>query len=172
MTSDEVTFSQRPGDPVFSSDDRLPVSIRELDLGPIVWKLTSDESESASEVDWSTKQTLRVCEEYRKFLTLSLEGNGKVTSPSRNIDIIWHHHILDTQKYYEDCHRIFGHVVHHFPYLGVRGSADRQILLDAYEDTKKRYCARFGQVPEDVWGMAAHCGVSTCSTPTNCSSQF
>lgn len=133
-----------------SEGSRLPEAIRELNLGPIIWKLTSDESEDQSDVNWTMEQTVRVSEEYRKFLTLTLEGEGKITSPSRNIDMIWHHHILDTEKYYYDMNQIFGHIIHHFPYLGVRGSADRQILLDGYDDTLKRYEARFGPVPKDV----------------------
>lgn len=159
----------RPGGIVISNDNRLPEKIRNLNLGPIIWKLTCDDSEAANEVDWDEKQTMRVSEEYRKFLALTLEGEGKITSPSHNIDVIWHHHILDTQKYHEDMEHIFGHMIHHFPYLGVRGSADRQILLDGYQDTLNRYEKMFGEVPRDVWGEAAHCGSSHCSSPTKCS---
>ncbi|MEQ8370679.1 MAG: hypothetical protein RIE31_09610 [Alphaproteobacteria bacterium] len=169
MTAGNGDFRNRPGGTVVSQDERIPETIRNINLGPMVWKLTDPESESSHEVDWTVAQTVRVCEEYRKFLTLSLLGDGRITAPSRNIDIIWHQHILDTEKYHADMQTVFGHMLHHFPYLGVRGSDDRQVLLDAYEDTKKRYEERFGPVPEDVWGMAAHCGVSSCSTPTNCS---
>lgn len=157
----------RPGGTVISSDNRLPEKIRNLNLGSLLWKLTNEESEAANEVDWTEQQVLRVIEEYRKFLALTLDGQGKITSPSHNIDIIWHHHILDTKKYYEDMMDIFGHMIHHFPYLGVRGSADRQILLNGYDDTLKRYAEKFGEVPKDVWGEAAHCGSSHCSSPTN-----
>jgi len=157
----------RPGGNVVSNDPRIPEKIRNLNLGAILWKLTNEDSEAANEVDWTEAQVLRVIEEYRKFLTLTLEGQGKITSPSHNIDVIWHHHILDTKKYYEDMIDIFGHMIHHFPYLGVRGSADRQILLDGYEDTLKRYETRFGTVPKDVWGEAAHCGSSHCSSIGN-----
>lgn len=169
--SKNYDFKTRPGGTLVSSDQNLPESIRELNLGAILWKLTNEESEASGEVDWTELQAKRVIEEYRKFLTLTLEGDGKITSPSRNIDVIWHHHILDTEKYYEDMNKVFGHIIHHFPYLGVRGSADRQILLDGYEDTLKRYKNRFGDVPKDVWGSAAHCGVSSCSTPTNCTTR-
>ncbi len=156
----------RPGNPLFSTDQRLPESIRNLDMGPILWTLMNPEEGAAKTVDWNEPQTVRVIEEYRKFLTLSHEGDGKVTSPSKNVDVIWHTHVLDTAKYYTDMHKIFGHMVHHFPYLGVRGSADRQVLLDGYEDTKVRYRERFTEVaPEDVWGSAAHCGTSHCSRP-------
>lgn len=168
MKNSNFDSRTRPGGLIVSRDSRLPETIQNLNLGPIIWKLTDEESESSGEVDWTVKQTLRVSEEYRKFLCLSLEGDGRVTSPSMNIDIIWHHHVLDTAKYYDDMHKIFGHMLHHFPYLGVRGSEDRQILLDGYEDTLQRYEERFGEVPKDVWGAAAKCGVSTCSTPTNC----
>jgi hypothetical protein len=119
-----------------------------------------------AEVDWTEGQAETVIEEYRKFLTLAHEGDGKVTTPSKNIDIIWHTHVLDTQKYYTDVVNIFGHMVHHFPYLGVRGSKDREVLIAGYVDTLKRYKDRFGRTArKDVWGKAAHCGSSHCSRP-------
>lgn len=166
MTQDDFFDSvTRPGGNVVSTDTRLPEKIRNLNLGPMIWKITNPETEGSIEVDWNEDQAIKVSEEYRKFLALSLAQEGRITTPCRNVDVIWHHHILDTEKYYEDMTNIFGRIVHHFPYLGVRGSEDRQILLNAYDDTLVRYKEAFGKVPEDVWGEAAHCGVSFCSRP-------
>jgi hypothetical protein len=168
LKNNEYDTKTRPGGVVTSNDERLPEKIKNLNLGPIIWKIT-DKEEGVCEVDWTPSQALRVSEEYRKFLALTTEGGEQInTAPSRNVDVMWHYHILDTAKYYHDMHEIFGHIVHHFPYLGVRGSDDQRILLAAYEDTLKRYEVRFGKPPEDVWGQAARCGVSSCSSISNC----
>lgn len=124
----------RPGKPLFSTDMALPESIRKIDMGPVLWLIQNPEDKS--KVEWNQRQTKNVIGEYRRFLTLALEGEGKITSPSRNVDVIWHHHILDTEKYHADMIKVFGHMIHHFPYLGVRGSKDRAVLLAGYKDTK------------------------------------
>ena len=41
-------------------------------------------------------------------------------------------HILDTRKYAADCEAAFGHFVHHFPYLGLRGEEDTKALEAAF----------------------------------------
>jgi hypothetical protein len=38
--------------------------------------------------------------------------------PTWEIDQVWHHHILDTHKYAQDCQWLFGYFVHHYPYFG------------------------------------------------------
>lgn len=49
--------------------------------------------------------------------------------PNLYIDEFWHNHILDTEQYYEDCYKIFGKVLHHFPYYGMLGEDDRDDWL-------------------------------------------
>jgi len=44
--------------------------------------------------------------------------------PNKYIDEFWHAHILDTLKYHEDCKKIFGEYLHHFPYYGMRNEED------------------------------------------------
>lgn len=120
MKENDIDASSRPGGVVVSHDERLPEKIKQLNLGPIIWKLTSSESEVPEKDRLTPAQALRLSEEYRKFLTIAVEGDGLVTTPSRTLDIFWHQHILDTKKYYDDMINIFGHMMHHFPYLGVR----------------------------------------------------
>jgi hypothetical protein len=170
MNEMEMNIVDRPGGEVLSYDERLPSKIRSMNLGPIIWKLTNEESELPESQRLTPAQALRLSEEYRRFLALAVLANGRTTTPSRTIDNFWHQHILDTQKYYDDMMEIFGHMMHHFPYLGVRGEADKERLLDAYEDTKLRYAEMFGEVPTDVWGFAAHCGSSHCSSISKCTS--
>lgn len=58
---------------------------------------------------------------YRDFLQTSYDyfatevPIGEKPSPDPVVDIVWHTHILFTQKYHEDCETIFGHYLHHEP---------------------------------------------------------
>ena len=65
--------------------------------------------------------------------------------PPKDIDTFWHGHILDTQAYMRDTAAIFGQYVHHYPYFGMRGKADHQKLLDAFENTKRIYREEYGE---------------------------
>lgn len=60
---------------------------------------------------------------YIKFLALNKTlkdfGLDIKIIPNRLIDEFWHMHILDTQKYIEDCYKIFGKYFHHYPYYGM-----------------------------------------------------
>jgi hypothetical protein len=94
----------------------IDADIAALDLEPIAYKVCLDEG-------WSIEQVDQTEIEYRAFLqSIRCQVSGLV--PSRNVDIFWHHHILDTQKYIEDCELLFGRYIHHFPYAGLLGSDD------------------------------------------------
>jgi hypothetical protein len=59
--------------------------------------------------------------EYRDFLILLAENDGKTISPwSDDLDLFWHEHILDTRKYAQDCKSIFGHFIQHDPHIEKR----------------------------------------------------
>jgi hypothetical protein len=53
--------------------------------------------------------------DYRRFIFLMRKYPGESLSPTLDIDLIWHEHILDTRPYFQDTARIFGHYVHHEP---------------------------------------------------------
>ena len=79
---------------------------------------------------WESKAVELMEEKYKKFLALSCaldgeEGNMTIV-PNRMIDEFWHMHIMDTQKYQQDCEIIFGKYFHHFPYYGMRDEADQK----------------------------------------------
>lgn len=83
----------------------------------VAFKVAFDEGWSLEEIDDAEFY-------YRCFLQAHKEFPNKRIVPTRKIDIFWHHHILDTQKYHDDCQKIFGHYLHHFPYSGIRGEND------------------------------------------------
>ena len=130
-----------------------------LDLESIKFSLTQRKDGP----NWSLNkaETLEVW--YRRFLYLSSIYNDKVIVPSKEIDIFWHTHILDTQKYMSDCEALFGKYIHHFPYFGMRGRKDREHLEKAFLETEELFLLHFGESPVSV-GIA-DCG-SLCNEPT------
>jgi hypothetical protein len=64
--------------------------------------------------------------------------------PSQDIDRVWHHHILDTMKYAQDCQMLFGYFLHHFPYFGLRGESERHNWQAAVEQTQALFQEYFG----------------------------
>lgn len=126
----------------------------ELDLEPIIIKaMDADEGNG-----WSLGFACRIAEEYRKFLVLCSEHPDEPIVPSSFVDDFWHLHILDTQKYMEDCHQYLGYMLHHFPYFGMRGEEDARNLRRAWEKTLAFYKAAFGEeVPADLWPKSNRC---------------
>ncbi|WP_343304643.1 glycine-rich domain-containing protein-like [Chitinophaga niabensis] len=93
---------------------------------------------------WSVSQAEVAEIEYKRFLGLKRKYPDKDIVPNRDVDIFWHQHILDTEKYAKDCEVIFGFFLHHFPYFGMNGPQDEQNLMDAFEETRQLYADNFG----------------------------
>ena len=92
--------------------------IATFDLECIAYKVCRDEG-------WTLEQVDRVEIQYRAFLQAIRDGGpGFSAAPTGPIDTFWHHHILDTQKYFQDCERMFGRYIHHFPYSGIFDGED------------------------------------------------
>lgn len=127
--------------------------INELDLEPIMVKVM-DKDEGYG---WSLDFTMRVAEEYKRYLTICLENPNFPMVPSTFVDEFWHYHILDTQKYQEDCKDTFGYFLHHFPYFGMRGEQDAQNLKSAWMESCALYEARFGAIDKELWPVSNRC---------------
>ena len=91
--------------------------ISELNLDQIKQKLMHVESGEG----WTQEQANAVEVEYRRFLYLMKKFPNEQTSPAVAVDTFWHYHILDTMKYAVDCEHVFGHFLHHYPYVGMHG---------------------------------------------------
>ncbi|EKD74396.1 MAG: hypothetical protein ACD_44C00469G0006 [uncultured bacterium] len=95
---------------------------------------------------WSENKTQRAVQDYKNFLFLKRKYSTSHPNlpPSAEIDEIWHHHILDTQRYHEDCKAIFGEYLHHDPYFGLNGEEDLKRLYEAFEITQQLHFKEFG----------------------------
>lgn len=110
---------------------------------------------------WDATQCDEAEAGYKKFLALKRTYPEKEIVPNKQVDMFWHQHILDTQKYAEDCEIIFGYFMHHFPYFGMKDEDDMQNLIDAFDETSKLYLLHFS---ENFIGEAPKCKAPKCRT--------
>lgn len=117
---------------------------------------------------WTEQQADDAIIEYKRFLALKRTYPHKDIVPHKAIDDFWHQHILDTQKYADDCEIIFGYFLHHYPYFGIKDEQDKQDLVDAFEETKVLFSQHFGI---EYTGFAKKCKPKNCRTackPVKC----
>jgi hypothetical protein len=131
---------------MFVTPDHCPITaqtfeekLEQLDLEPIAFQLMH-----SGEAEWTYQRTMQAIAQYRQFLYLIYLYPNRSLVPTQECDRVWHHHILDTSKYAEDCEMLFGRFIHHFPYFGLRGESDRQNLHVAFEQTQTLFQEHFG----------------------------
>lgn len=95
---------------------------------------------------WKREEVLKACELYRHFLFLQKKYGNEFAElpPSEDIDEFWHNHVLDTKKYMRDCDHIFGHYLHHYPYLGMDGKTNDADAARFFEKTQELHHQEFG----------------------------
>ncbi len=104
----------------------------------------------ARENGWSHHFTLRVIEEYKRFLILCCDAGHPVT-PSDHVDQAWHLHLCYTRSYWEDlCRDTLAKPIHHGPTKG--GTSEDNKFTDWYQRTLTSYQKHFGHPPpDDIW---------------------
>jgi uncharacterized protein (TIGR04222 family) len=99
---------------------------------------------------WSARRAARAMTEYRRFLVLA-GAAGHTVSPSPDVDAVWHLHLTDTRRYWDDfCPRVLGRPLHHDPSRGGPQEAAKHRGL--YAQTMASYERLFGEpAPRDLW---------------------
>ena len=123
--------------------DAVREYIDQIDFSMLKAKLTAPVSEEG--FGWSADQADRVEARYKKWLFLRRKHDGELMPPTQDIDAFWHAHILDTMAYHRDTAAIFGRYLHHYPYFGMRGEDDYNDLVNAFDNTKRRYLEEYGE---------------------------
>jgi hypothetical protein len=131
--------------------------INSIDFSMIKMKLMDEEEGKG----WSEQHCNQVENIYKRFLCMIYLNTEFSIVPTKEVDSFWHQHILDTRAYANDCQKIFGKFIHHFPYLGMRGEDDIKLLFDCFEETKKIYFNLFGEI---------YCQEATNCTKCSCRS--
>jgi len=136
-----------------------------VDLEPIKYALVK----SKDGPQWTGRQAVTTEIWYRRFHTLIWLYPNQTIVPTKHIDEFWHNHILDTEKYFQDCISLHGKFVHHFPYLG---TDDKATLLTLYQSTLRLFLDTFNESPvvlnetfvsRNSQAKASMCGVTTAS---------
>lgn len=121
-------------------DRKISKEISEIDLEMVKMKLR-DPDEG---LGWTEEQCMSAEVEYKRYLELC-KKNGKGIVPNSIMDSMWHYHILDTIAYQDDCNKVFGGYLHHYPYFGMRGEEDASNLESAFLKTKDLYLSQYGE---------------------------
>ena len=150
---------------------QLNALVESIDLSMVKMKIRDPEDGKG----WTSEEADRVETLYKRFLFMIALGNHVV--PTKEIDAMWHFHILDTRAYAHDCQKVFGRFIHHFPYLGMRGEDDVKLLASEFAKTKTVYERMFGEPYSKTKNEASHCddGYTRCSSTMcigSCTSVF
>jgi hypothetical protein len=113
--------------------------VGQLDFSKINKKLQYDDPKR-----WNDKTIAETEEAYRRFLALNLLYPNKNLAVTRLLDDYWHNHILDTRKYAADCEKVFGKLLHHYPYFGLPGEKDEGENVPALAVTQRIWEQAFG----------------------------
>lgn len=142
----------------------LDLNVSRLDFKRLKHKYTESSEAEMTAVEWDAAE-----QEYRRFLTLKRFYPSVALVPSKQVDAVWHAHILDTRAYREDCHLVFGRFIDHYPYFGIYGEDDYQELKNAFAHTVALYEKHFGTYPGGgSEAQAMRCKDHACHVPTSC----
>lgn len=103
----------------------------------------------AREQGWSLRYAVRVVEEYRRFLFLTVTAGP--ACPSEQVDEAWHLHLCYTRAYWNDlCRDLLGQPLHHSPTEG--GAEQLDYHREMYLATLAAYRMAFdSEPPTDIW---------------------
>lgn len=126
---------------------------------------------------WTLERASKAEVEYRKFLALIKQNAGFMIVPwldekgRDDLDQFWHQHILDTQKYENDCKQIFGKIIHHDPHVAKGSDKEKQaakMTLELRGKTFKKDDAVYGKPPATQY--VSSCGAVVDVSNSHCDS--
>ena len=141
----------------------LPDTVAALDFERLKFKNTATSEAGMTAQEWDAAEL-----EYRRFLALKVMYPGIALVPSKLVDKIWHAHILDTRAYRDNCEKVFGRFIDHYPYFGIYGDDDHEALQQSSAQTVELYERHFGAYPKDSDAVASRCAGHACHVPTTC----
>jgi hypothetical protein len=99
---------------------------------------------------WTQPYTLRVIDEYKKFIFFCCTSTSPVT-PSDPVDQAWHLHLTYTKSYWNNlCRDTLGKEIHHNPTKG--GKSEQERFSTLYKGSHDIYVEYFGcHPPSNIW---------------------
>lgn len=105
--------------------------VKDLDFTLAIEKLQTPDAGA-----WTQERAEKAVEDYKRYLAITKALDGYQLVPNGDIDEIWHYHILDTRQYVEDCYKIFGGFLHHYPYFGMIDEENKKEWLKTQETSQ------------------------------------
>lgn len=124
-----------------SNHNQAELYLANLDLNYLI-EMMCDESYALPR--WTEPDAKKACGLYKKFLLLQKKYPNEHLVPTREIDEVWHNHILHTKQYHKDCNHIFGYYLHHEPAL--KDGTPEKLIKD-FLKTKKLFEKEFDCSP-------------------------
>jgi hypothetical protein len=115
--------------------------INGIDLTTLKTKLTLPPSHGGH--SWTAERAAAAEAKYKKWLFLQHKHEDVLLAPGSKVDAVWHFHILDTEAYIRDTAQIFGHYLHHYPYVGITQGLAR--VAAVLEHTRRLFRAEYGE---------------------------
>lgn len=113
--------------------------IEQMDFSRLIARLTVPELSTDIDPLFSVEVCEQMVARYRQFHKLMLIHPNEKVTPTVAIDIIWHYHILDTRRYWDDCIAIHGIYIHHTPSYADGAGARTQ------DNTRRLFKKAFGE---------------------------
>lgn len=104
------------------------VKLNNISFGEVAYQLRTKEG-------WDLDLVNKEINRYRQFLILHRLYPERPLVPSRNVDTVWHHHVLLTELYRKNCEEVFGYYVNHYPSFGTRDGEDTEAAETAFAET-------------------------------------
>ncbi len=137
-------------------DQELPVSAKLRDVCKKIhtYDLNSTFERLVLTEGWKPREATAAIAQYRNYLYLCKLYPTKKLPPSKDIDEVWHAHILQTKQYRKFCKLIFPELedsyLDHDPHLATAESLST--LKAAFEETQFLYKKEFGNYIYKVHG--------------------
>lgn len=159
------------------SEHSLLSKFENLDLESVIIKLTHPKDVH----QWSREKAEYAVSQYKKFLFLNALYPEQELVPTREIDDVWHVHILDTEKYRNDCQYLFDRFLDHYPYSGLKGQRDEEDHLNKFKLSQNLFQkffpsdgenndVVFSETPANSSSMSS--AILSSATPAHSSSAF
>ncbi len=81
---------------------------------------------------------------YEKFWELCKDNPEVIIAPTKDIDEVWHTHMLRPVNYISDCDSYFGYVLDHDGYSG-RADENNQDLAIGYKNLERLWLERYDE---------------------------
>ncbi len=129
--------------------------LNKLDLQPLAKKLMSFDNGN----EWTLQQTECAISIYKMFLCLHFLFPDIELVPTKEIDEVWHTHILlNTYQYIQDCQELYGYIFHHYSPVEETVQVQQQHYKEASAITQVLFEKFFGvSVLEDSKYQCAVC---------------